>query len=1305
MEKKFYFLISLFLLLGLSSFAQFQEVAKLTEYSGLFSDNDGDRFGSSIAADGDHIVVGSTGHSGLGGAYVFYNNSGTYDTLAILRPSGENSSMYEYGNSVSISGDVIIIGGQGMSDYEVLVFVKPLTGWEDMTETASLSSSNPTVSDAFGSSLSISGDVIVVGDHQSGYVNIYEKPSEGWEDMTETAVLLPSDPVSGQVFGVAVSIDESTIVVGAESSEVAGVATGAAYVYEKPGTNWISMTETAKLTASDGLVGDEFGNAVAIDNTTIVVGAKSVDGGKGAAYVFDKPVEAWSNSTQTAKLTSTDLTAISLGFDVGIKDNTIAVGSDAQQAFVYEMPSAGWIDMTETGILTASEGESDKFANGLAIANDLIIVADAGYDKTVNANEGAAFLYEKPSIGWITTTESALLFSPQYLDLFYNEYGNSVAVDGNIAVVGTEDGGVAEILAFNGTTWEVLGYLKPDLEAAGYGRNVAISGDVIVVNCYDPFDVLSVYVYVKPSDGWTSMTETAKLTASDGASGDYFGSALAISGNTIVIGASGDDDNAHFSSGSAYVYEMPTAGWSDITQTAKLTASDGAANDNFGSSVSISNDVIVVGAYHDDDKGSAYVYEMPTAGWSDMSQTAKLTASDGATDDYFGWSVGISERYIFVGTYGDDDNGSMSGAVYFFEKTGSDWIDAVETQKITPDDGLATDFFGTSVSVDGDYVVIGANRDDDNGSSSGSAYIFDNSTGSWVQNAKIGASDGSLGDKFGSSVDIANNYIIVGAPEVDYFGFSNAGSAYLFQAPLTWTGATSTDWNTATNWDFNKEPLFYDDVFIDAGAQPTITNEANCFDIEMWPTAQMYMESSALDNSSSLIFGGEFIGSEIIQYRRYLQSNRWQMMSSPLSGQTINRFLTFATNSIVSSSGVYQMKDYDESSDSWTANYTSSTPGNLELAKGYVVERISDGKVYFEGQPNNASVNLSLTRNGMGWNLIGNPFTSSIAITDDALDADSYLLNTANLSVLDLSYQAIYVWVEDVTDRDNINNYKVINNGATGTLVQDYLQVAQGFFVKTKSGGGSFEITPEMQSHQTTIPFKKVENASWTNIILSAETADAKISTKVAYSEDMTRGLDPSYDAGFLNSDVSFAMYSKLIDDNGVDFMVQCLPSSYEDLIVPIGLDAEAGSTITFKAEVSNLPEDYVAVLEDRENETFTAFETEQSIYTLTLDNASAGTGRFYLHTSFKSALGANDLDQAKFSVFAQSSSNLLLINGNVEENTTAKVYDIRGKLVKTFDLQLGTQNRLVFNEQSGVYIIQIQNSKGIVSEKVNWVK
>jgi hypothetical protein len=231
--------------------------------------------------------------------------------------------------------------------------------------------------------------------------------------------------------------------------------------------------------------------------------------------------------------------------------------------------------------------------------------------------------------------------------------------------------------------------------------------------------------------------EVATLTASDREADDYFADSVSVSGDRAIIGAPNDDDLG-MDSGSAYVFRTDGMTWG---QEAKLTASDGAEWDCFGGAVGIDGSYAVAGAVNDDDKGqnsgSAYVFFHNGAAWA---QQAKLTASDGAGGDCFGWAVDISGDCVIVGAIYDDDSGLNSGAAYIFRRSGTVWV---QEAKLRASDGAAEDYFGWSVSLDGNYAVVGAPGDDDHGDFSGSAYVFYCIGGAWVQQAKLTASDGS----------------------------------------------------------------------------------------------------------------------------------------------------------------------------------------------------------------------------------------------------------------------------------------------------------------------------------------------------------------------------------------------------------------------------------------------------------------------------------------------------------------------------------------------------------------------------------
>jgi uncharacterized protein (DUF2345 family) len=331
-----------------------------------------------------------------------------------------------------------------------------------------------------------------------------------------------------------------------------------------------------------------------------------------------------------------------------------------------------------------------------------------------------------------------------------------------------------------------------------FGNAVAISGDTVVVGAYgDDSYKGSAYVFVKPDTGWTdTSTFNAKLTASDGETYDYFGDGVAISGDTVVVGARGDDDKGSVS-GSAYVFVKPDTGWATTNAfDAKLTASDGAATAEFSrQAVAISGDTVVVGARGDNSyTGSAYVFVKPDTGWADTEAfNAKLTASDGEASDYFGYAVAISGDTVVVGASGDDSN---KGSAYVFVKPDTGWATNTQDAKLTATNRADNDRFGYAVALSGDTVVVGEFGDN---SSKGSTYVFVKPDGGWATtnafDAKLTASDGAANDFFGYAVAISGDTMVVGAYKDD----SSKGSAYIFLSPPPSTIEDAED-GDVSNW-------------------------------------------------------------------------------------------------------------------------------------------------------------------------------------------------------------------------------------------------------------------------------------------------------------------------------------------------------------------------------------------------------------------------------------------------------------------------------------------------------------------------
>ena len=387
--------------------------------------------------------------------------------------------------------------------------------------------------------------------------------------------------------------------------------------------------------------------------------------------------------------------------------NGIEVIND-ESAFVHEsFPQiVGTTQSTENKI-TASDGAAeDRFGYSLAVGSGRIVVGSL-YDDDNGSNSGSAYIFDLNGneLAKITASDGAAN------DFFANQTG--IAIGSGRIVVG----------------------------ATGDDDNGADSGSAYI------FDL----------DG----NELSKITASDCAAGDVFGAPVSIGSGRIVVGSRWDDDNGT-NSGSAYIFDL------DGNELTKITASDGTEFDVFGWSLAVDCGRIVVGAPLDDDNstdsGSAYIFDL------DGNELAKITASDGVAEDQFGYSVAVGSGRIVVGAPLSDDNGLLSGSAYIFD------LDGNQLAKITASDAAADDQFGSAVSVGSGRIVVSAFWDGDNGVKSGSAYVFDLDGN---QLDKITASDGAAEDRFGYSVAVGSGRIVVGSI-YDSDNGTNSGSAYIY---------------------------------------------------------------------------------------------------------------------------------------------------------------------------------------------------------------------------------------------------------------------------------------------------------------------------------------------------------------------------------------------------------------------------------------------------------------------------------------------------------------------------------------------
>ena len=411
-------------------------------------------------------------------------------------------------------------------------------------------------------------------------------------------------------------------------------------------TNTVVLPPELRLLATDGSAGDSFGAAVGLSGDRVVIGAK-----------FDE-------------------------------DNGDRLGS----VYVFDADdSGGW---TETKLVASDGTKGDQFGFAVAVSGDRVVVGAFGADHLI----GSAYVFDLDGAGgWV---ETKLVASDRAAQ---DRFGWSVGVSGDRVVVGAPDDdnfrGSAYVFESDGGGGWVQKKLVPShlRRTNRFGWSVAASGDRVVVGAWeDNIGPGSVSVFEpNGAGGWVETN----LVASDGVQGDRLGWSVAVSGDRVVAGAFGDDDNGK-TSGSVYVFESDLAGgWVET----KLLASDGAEGDQFGHAVAVSGGWVVVGAPGDDGSGSVYVFELDAAGgWVET----KLVVSDGSQDYRFGWSVGASGDRVVGGSPGDDGSARNSGSA-------SVWSD-----EAIACDGLAATIIGTNgpgvlVGTDGPDVIVGLGGDDD----------------------------------------------------------------------------------------------------------------------------------------------------------------------------------------------------------------------------------------------------------------------------------------------------------------------------------------------------------------------------------------------------------------------------------------------------------------------------------------------------------------------------------------------------------------------------------------------------------------
>ncbi len=741
----------------------------------------GDNVGFSVDIDGDTAVVGSAydGPNKTGAAYVFVRDGDGWTQQAKLQASdGEEDD--RFGNGVAIDGDTIVVGTPGKYPIDrpgtAYVFVREGTTW---TEQDQLIPSGGEIGDFFGVIVDVDGDTAVVSSPfdstegtYAGAAYAFVRSGTTWTEEVNFADLV--DNGEFDFLGGAVAVDGDTALVGADGDEN---YTGAVYAFVRSGTTW-TLQDT--LMADDASELDSFGRQLDLDGDVALIGAPSAydPDGSGAAYIFRRNGEIWQ---QEQKLTPSDSSGgDGFGFEVAIDDGIALVsaglfgpgGSAPDESFTYHFDMVD-DEFVETKKFTARDTETgDFFGFGSAISgttailgsfradtrdledsgaayifdlgpaetklvpDDIDVGDNVGFSVDIDGDTavvgsaydgpnktGAAYVFVRDGDGW--TQQAKLQASDGEED---DRFGNGVAIDGDTIVVGTpgkypiDRPGTAYVFVREGTTWTEQDQLIPSGGEIGdfFGVIVDVDGDTAVVS--SPFDSTegtyagAAYAFVRSGTTWTEEVNFADLV--DNGEFDFLGGAVAVDGDTALVGADGDENYT----GAVYAFVRSGTTW---TLQDTLMADDASELDSFGRQLDLDGDVALIGApsaYDPDGSGAAYIFRRNGEIWQ---QEQKLTPSDSSGGDGFGFEVAIDDGIALVsaGLFGPGGSAPDESFTYRFDMVDDEFV---ETNKFTARDTEMGDFFGFGSAISGTTAIIGSFRADTlNLEDSGAAYIFE----------------------------------------------------------------------------------------------------------------------------------------------------------------------------------------------------------------------------------------------------------------------------------------------------------------------------------------------------------------------------------------------------------------------------------------------------------------------------------------------------------------------------------------------------------------------------------------------------
>ena len=760
-------------------------------------------FGIAVSIVADRALVGSyfdkDNGTQSGSAYIFVREGGGWKLDAKLVPD-DGIPYAQYGASVSIDGNTAVIGAPGDSiGGSAYVYVLSDGKWLLQQK---LEAVDPVFGDDFGACVSLSGNRSMIGADldeppgasrlsNKGSVFVFERINGVW---TEKAKLTRS---VGIYFGEVLCLDGDTALISSATSTNTSTQRNV-HVYVCQDGTWTEQQQLLKTNSQQ--IDDAYGFALSLDGDSALVGAYKSDANSiddGCAYIFMRNGGAWS---QHAKINSPAARQGDyFGKAVSLEGDTALIGASGpnrRSAYVFVLSGGEWTLQGEF-----SGASTRLFGGAVGLSGDTAIVTDTDF-----LSDGAAFVFERVAGLW----GDAFRLEPGS-DGRYGKFGHSVAVEGDLAMVGAYGAlgdrgfgqtGAAYLLRRNAGLWTKEARLVPDDGAQNdlFGWSVSICGNTALVGSPRSNGVGAAYVYLRNSVGRWELQE--KLMPDDLNPNDNFGYAVSMDGDTALVGAFGSeanwDANKGYNSGSAYIFSRNAAIWSE---TARILPDTASFNGIFGISVSLEGDRALIGAAGQGVGGVAFLFKRDLSAWN---MEAKLKAGDENAGDSFGQSVALSGNISLVGSFNDDDKGSSSGSAYVFVRSADGWY---QRDKITAPDGAAGDSFGYSVSLTPDTALIGAYGVDHSGSDQGCAYLFKYSESNWNQIARLRPPDRVSGERYGASVAMDSGTVMVGSANADGADedgrvVTDQGAVYVYTLTHDYDQG-SAEWQLANGFDPN----------------------------------------------------------------------------------------------------------------------------------------------------------------------------------------------------------------------------------------------------------------------------------------------------------------------------------------------------------------------------------------------------------------------------------------------------------------------------------------------------------------------